>query len=125
MRQPRCRESQRCLIRTGVDLTQNLALLNEIAFVEIDLHQLPVDARLDRDRIESGNVTETVQINRNAGTADFCYDYRHRPERRTSASAAAASTAAVLGSRHQVRLSGAPDRIARNADDNQQKKSPH
>ena len=56
VRQRGFRHIQLNLIWPRIYLDQDLALLDQIAFVEIHLHKLAVDPRLDRNGVESGHV---------------------------------------------------------------------
>ena len=71
VRQRTLSQFQLNLIGPRVDLDEDLAFLDQIAFVEIHLHQLAVDARLDGDGIERGYVAEPVQIDRNTGASNL------------------------------------------------------
>ena len=53
------------LVGAGVDLKQELALLDGLAFVEIDLQQLAVDAAVQRDGVVRGDRAERGEVDRN------------------------------------------------------------
>ena len=56
------------LVGAGIDLGQEIALLHHLPFGEVDLHQLAVDARRDRHRIERLHRAEAAQIDRHVGS---------------------------------------------------------
>ncbi len=72
------REFELNLIRSRVDLGEHLAFLDVVAFLEVHLHELAVDARLERHRVERRHVAEAVQHDRDARTSDGRDDDRHR-----------------------------------------------
>ena len=80
LRQRGLRRLELHLVRPRIDLGQHLARLDEVAFLKVDLHQLAVDARLDRHRVERGHVAEALQIDGNAGPPDGGDDDRHRSD---------------------------------------------
>ena len=112
------------LIRPRVDLDQDLPFLDQIAFVEIHFHQLAVDPRLDRNRVESSHVAQPVQIDRDAGACDLRHHHRHRAQSRAAAAASAAAPAALALSAGGGRLAGTPDRVPRDTRDDQQENNP-
>ena len=75
------RLGQRDLIRARIDLGQEIALLDDLAFLERDLDQLAVDLRLDRDRRERRHRAERVQDDRHVGRFDRSRADRHRAGR--------------------------------------------
>ena len=46
---------ERRLIRARIDLSEKVALLDHLAFLEANFGQLPVDLGLNRDRRERGH----------------------------------------------------------------------
>ena len=48
------------LVGPRVDLDQRFALLHQVAFFEMDAHQLPVDAALDGDRVDGSHAPSPV-----------------------------------------------------------------
>ena len=51
------------LERTGIDLREQVALLDELAFAERDPDELAVDAAPDGDGVHRGHRTEARQVN--------------------------------------------------------------
>jgi hypothetical protein len=60
----------RRLIRTRIDLCEQIALVHGLAFSERDLLQLAIDARGHRHRVEGLHGTESLKIDRHIGVAD-------------------------------------------------------
>jgi len=113
------------IVHPRVDLDQFLALLDQIALVEIHFHQLAIDPRLDRHVVVSSHVAQPVQINRDAGACDLRHDHRHRAQTRAPAAASAKpSAAAALAGRGGGRLAGTPDRVPCDTRDDQQEDNP-
>src|ERR1019366_7419206 len=114
------------LIGTRVDFSKNLAFFDQIAFIKIDLHQLAVNTGLNGDGVESRDVAETVEIDRNVGAGRLCRNDRNRPETATTAAACAflAAFVALTLLDNCAGLPDPPDRIASDAGDHQEKNNP-
>jgi len=113
------------LIGARVDLRQELAFLDQIAFVKMQFHQLTVDPRFDRDGVISSHVPYPVLNDRNAGACDLRDHYRHWAQRRTPAAcSASASCPALAFLSPGGRVAGTPDRVPRDARNDQQENSP-
>ena len=72
------RLSQRNLIRPRVDLREEIALVDHLAFLEGALDQLAVDLRLDRDHGQRRHRTEPAQHDRHVALLDRGSTDRHR-----------------------------------------------
>ena len=90
------------LVGARIDFEQRRALLHDIAFLVVDLHQLPVHARFHRDGIDGGDVAQTGDV-----LADIAADGLHR-HHRDGAEAAAALAAAALACRSEGEPRDAP-----------------
>ena len=72
---------ERRLKRSRVDLGEKVALLDHLAFVEGDLHDLAVDARADENGVEGLDLTDALQNDRKIRALDRrdCDDDRRGP----------------------------------------------
>ena len=61
---------ERCLVRPGIDLDEQVALLDQLALLEGDLVDLAVDAGAHHHGVEALNGPEPVQIDRKIGLLD-------------------------------------------------------
>ena len=76
---------QRRLIGPRVDLGDQIAFLDLVAFLEIDLDQIAADLASDRDGRERGDGAERIEIDSDVALADGLRHDRHR--RRVAAAA--------------------------------------
>ena len=65
----------------GIDLGQQIAGVDDLALREVRLHELAVDAALDRDDAERGDRAERREVDAQVAGADGCDDHRNRSRR--------------------------------------------
>src|SRR5579871_4933824 len=113
---------------TRVDLAEHVAFLHEIAFLKVNLHQLAVDTRLHSDRVESCDVPEAIEIDRNWRALRFRANYWQGseipPASSTTEPTAGTAASLWLGSNDKARLVNAPDCEPGHPDNYQKKKDP-
>ncbi len=61
---------ERGLVRAGIDLGEQVALVDQLAFLEGDLVDLAVDAGAHDDRVEGLNGSQAGQVDRKVGFLD-------------------------------------------------------
>ena len=61
---------ERCLVRARIDLGEQVALVDQLAFVEGNLVDLAVDAGAHDDRVEGLNGSKAGQVDRKVGFLD-------------------------------------------------------
>ena len=93
---------ERGLKRSGVDLGQKVALLDHLAFIEGDLHDLPVDSRPDKHGVVCLNLPDALEHDRKVGALHR----RHRDYYRRRA-----GRLRLLGRRGRRLASGRPDPV--------------
>ncbi len=72
---------ERDLVGTRIDLSEKIALVDDLAFLEGDFGQLAGDLGLDRHRRERGDRTEPAEHDRHIALADLGRADRHRARR--------------------------------------------
>ena len=83
-----------CFVGSRVDLNQRIALADEITFLEMNRHQLTVDAALDGDRIDGSDGAQRGDV---YPDIPFLRRYRdYRSHRRRTAFSLTGSGASLL-----------------------------
>ena len=67
------------LIDDGIDARQHVALLDVLAFLEVDAEQLAVDLRTHGHGVERLDGADGVEIDRHIGAGRGGDEHRHRP----------------------------------------------
>jgi hypothetical protein len=57
-----CRLDYDRFVRAWIDFNERIALLHQVAFLEKDLHQLPVNPALDRYGVDRSNGSEASYV---------------------------------------------------------------